>query len=114
MKDYEFTFDSEYGVYFGMIQAPDEKTFLKEWQKVTQSVGYRSSMNNFTDKILAAFCKSVLCVWPSLSKGNDAVEVSAESLSFNGGIWSGGESAPADGENAESSLFKPFHIRELQ
>ena len=27
MKDYEFTFDSEYGVYFGMIQAPDEKTF---------------------------------------------------------------------------------------
>lgn len=90
------------------------RTFLKEWQKVAQSVGYRSSMNNFTDKILAAFCKSVLCVWPSLSKGNDAVEVSAESLSFNGGIWSGGESAPADGENAESSLFKPFHIRELQ
>ena len=33
MKDYEFTFDSEYGVYFGMIQAPDEKTFLKEIRK---------------------------------------------------------------------------------
>ncbi len=33
MKDYEFTFDSEYGVYFGMIQAPDEKTFLEEIRK---------------------------------------------------------------------------------
>lgn len=33
MKNYEFTFDSEYGVYFGMIQAKNEKTFLEQLRK---------------------------------------------------------------------------------
>ena len=38
MKDYEFTFDSEYGVYFGMIQAPDEKTFWKKSETNTHTI----------------------------------------------------------------------------
>ena len=41
MKDYEFTFDSEYGVYFGMIQAPDEKTFLEEIRNNTHTIKVR-------------------------------------------------------------------------